>query len=207
MKGINPMKKTLCLLIAFTLLLSLFSFTCSAEGADPAGNPEESEFSAWDELEKLGLLETMDGQQIAVVTMPADFSVGATQQAIDASAGEVYISGKLNDDGSVTYWLTKEQHEAFAAEMAGMIDGALQDIVNSPDYNCTYIQHSEDFRIFDAMISTDKLSNTEVSAAKYMYILGGLYGVFTGHSEDNISVRFFDSNGSYLGTANSEKSK
>lgn len=198
------MKKLLCLVSVFAILLSFFTFACEAA---ETGTDNSDELSLWEELESLGMIEEENGIRFSIITMPAEFSEGATQEAIDASAGESYTSAILNEDGSVTYRLTEEQHMAMMDDIAELIDGFLQQMTDGEDYSCILIQHSDDYSVYNVQLNTDKLTSLEVATAKFIYQLGGIYGIFTGHPDGNISVRFFDFDGNYLGTANSEKTK
>lgn len=185
-----------------TIILTMFTVAYAAdEGANQAV------FSAWKELERLGKITEENGVPIAMVTMPAEFSEGATQEIIDASAGRDYISGTVNPDGSVTYKLNEEQHKAMSDGIAEVIEGAIWQIVGSADFGYAAIRHSDDYRDFSVYMNSEELGQKDIVSAKTLYMLGGLYGVFTGHADDNVAVHYYDVNGNLLGTGNSEKNK
>ena len=138
------MKKIFAVLLIICLALSMIG--CGSkpdtdpvvpDSVDVSQTPEETvapkpfseddtiEDEAWDELEALGQVQTEDGVFFVIITLPPDI-VGAdiTQESLDADAGENYISAKLNDDGSVSYKMTKKQHKV-------MLDGLVESMEQS----------------------------------------------------------------------------
>lgn len=182
--------------------------TTSSQEETPASVNEEDAIddSAWDELESLGRIETENGLFYVSITLPAEF-VGSdiTQESIDANAGEMYTSGKLNDDGSVTYKMTKKQHKAMLDNIIQSIDEGLQEMVDSSDYAFTKITHNDDFTVFDAYLSTEEVGFTEGFMAMGFYMYGGMYGLFSGHQTDNIAVNYYSPSGNLISTANSSE--
>lgn len=209
------MKKTISLLLVFVLVLSLWACGSSpaaekpapggAEAAAPVESAEEQvDDPAWDALEKLGKVETENGLFYVSINLPADF-VGPdmTQEGIDAGAGETYTSGKLNEDGSVTYKMTKKQHETMLKNTAQGIEESLQELVTSPDYAFTEITHNEDFTQFDAHLSTEELGITESFMTMGFYMYGGMYALFSGQEAQNITVNYYSASGELLQTLSS----
>lgn len=186
----------------------------SAEGtnsesvADPVPAQENEDDgiddAAWDKLESMGKIETENGLFYVSITLPADF-VGedVTQESIDAKAGENYTSGKLNDDGSVTYKMTKKQHKAMLDSISESIEKSLQEMIDSPDYAFTEITHNDNYTSFDVHLSTEELGFAESFMVLGFYMYGGMYNVFTGQEVDNIEVNFYSSSGKLINTANS----
>ena len=227
--------RTFCLLLAFILMLSLCACgkTEPAPAAVPvetshAGKPAETaeptteimveteapvsdeslvDDPAWDMLEGLGKVQTENGVFFVTITIPANFiGESVTQESIDTNAGpDSYTSGKLNDDGSVTYKLTKKQHKAMMDLYTKSIDEALQELVDSPDYAFTSITHNADFTVFDASLSTSEVGITESYMVLGLYMYGGIYGIFSGREVDNIVVNLYGPDGSLISTANSSE--
>ena len=171
---------------------------------EPANPDEEIENEAWDQLESLGKIETENGLFYVSITLPAELvAEDVTQESIDAKAGESYTSGKLNDDGSVTYKMTKKQHKAMVDGIVESIDSSLQEMVDSPDYAFTKITHNGDFTSFDAYLSTEEVGLVEGFMVLGFYMYSGMYSVFTGHEVDNVAVNFYSASGKLINTANS----
>lgn len=210
------MKKLISLYLVFCMLLSLVA--CAAPTKSDTANAENMpnepqvtdskedtiEDVAWDELESLGNIKAENGILIVTITLPADF-VGEdmTQAKLDEDAGDEYISAKLNEDGSVTYKMTKKQHKAMLDDMVEDMDEALQEMIDSDDYAITGIKHNKDYTQFDVTLSTEEVGLVESFMAIAFYMYGGMYGIFSGHEATNVIVNYFSASGALLQTANS----
>lgn len=213
------MKKLICLLMACVMLLSLCA--CGSKASTPSETPDLTDEQAaeptaevkeedliddesWDKLESMGQIQTENGLMFVSITLPADF-VGEeiTQESIDANAGETYTSGKLNDDGSVTYKMTKKQHKAMLDSTEKEIDAMLQELVDNEEYAFTKIEHNKDFNSFDVTLSTEEVGLNEGFMTLGFYMYGGMYSIFTGGEVDNISVNYYSPSGNLISTANS----
>jgi len=54
-----------------------------------------------------------NGETFAEVTLPEMFTdENTSQELIDGHAGVTYTSGTVNEDGSITFRMTKDQHKA-----------------------------------------------------------------------------------------------
>lgn len=159
---------------------------------------------AWDELVSLGKIETENGLLYVTITVPANLvNDETTQESIDKKAGENYTSGVLNEDGSVTYKMTKKQHKAMLDSISESIDQTLKEWINSPEYAIQDITANSDYTSFDVKLSTERLGLAESFMALGFYMLGGMYGVFSGNRGENIEVNYYSVNGDLLNTANS----
>lgn len=177
------------------------SETSATTNEDDAIDDEE-----WDSLKSIGKIQTENGIFIATVTLPKDF-VGdeITQEEIDAKAGDTYISGKLNEDGSVTYKMTKKQHKAMLDSIVSSLESSFEKMVQSEDYSFTSIKHNKDFTQFDVTVSTDELGLAESFATMMFYMAGGVYGVFSGKQPEKILVNYYNASGKLINTADSSK--
>jgi hypothetical protein len=212
------MKKLICLLMAFAMMFSLCACgggtSSASEKPDDAGEAanesaevtEESmiDDESWDALESMGKVETENGLLFVTITLPEGF-VGedVTQESIDANAGDTYTSGKVNEDGSVTYKMTKKQHKAMLDHITEEIEESLQELVSGGEYAFTNIDHNKDFTTFDVTLSTDEVGLQESFMTLGFYLYGGLYGAFTGIEAENITVNYYGPNGDLISTANS----
>lgn len=127
--------KKIGVLLAATLIL-----TGCAQGAS---NPEATESDAPDEIQVDESLLTVD------ITVPASFlSMGGeefTQAKVDeAVTSEGYLSGKLNDDGSVVYTMTKLKHSELIEETKKSFDDSIEESLK--DYpNVIAVTRNDDF--------------------------------------------------------------
>ncbi len=212
------MRKFICALMACAMLMSLCA--CGGKTTQPSESPEIADEQveatpevkeedmidneSWDKLESLGQIQTENGLMYVSITLPAEF-VGEdiTQESIDANAGETYTSGKLNDDGSVTYKMTKKQHKAMLDLTAEQIDTALKELVDNEEYAFTSVEHNKDFTSFDVTLSTDEVGINESLMTLAFYMYGGMYSLFTGGEVENVAVNYYSPNGDLISTANS----
>jgi hypothetical protein len=176
----------------------------TAESSAESTASEDVDNTAWDTLESMGNIETVNGFLTVSITMPKDF-VGEdiTQEALDEKAGERYVSARLNEDGSVTYKLTKKQHKDMMGEIVAGIDESLQGMVDGTDYSFTEIKHNDDYTVFDVTAGGDELGLTDSFATLAFYMYGGMYGIFTGKTPEKVIVNFYNPNGELISTADS----
>lgn len=133
------MKKSALLLSAILLL------TGCSQGSTSTAEPDqaEPESTATEQIEVDEGLLTVD------ITFPASFaSMGEeelTQAKVDESAAKGgYLSGKLNEDGSVTYTMTKLKHSEMIDEAKKGFDESIKDML--ADYpSVTAITRNDDF--------------------------------------------------------------
>ena len=218
------MKKIICLLLSVCLLVSLCACGSDKAPADPSASGTTNEPSAeaesgtessaseddliedpfWDDLEALGKVETENGLFFVSITLPAALAGSdLTQESLDANAGETYTSAKLNEDGSVTYRMTKRQHKAMLDSTTTAVDEGIQELVAETDNAFTRIEHNADFTVYDAYLSTDEIGFTESFSVILFYLYGGIYSILSGHEADNIAVNYYSSTGDLISTANS----
>ena len=159
------MYKLIALLLVFTLVFSLWA--CGSSGkSEPATAPaiadaaqpatQEEEESA---IEDIGKVEVEQKLLSVEITVPADFVGETTQADLDAnvSAGK-FLSAKLNDDGSVTYKMTKGQHKEVMEGIKQSIEEALNEMIASEDYSFTKIEPNADFTKFTVTTTSSELN-------------------------------------------------
>ena len=158
----------------------------------------------WDQLESLGQVETENGIFTVTITLPADL-VGedVSQEELDKKVGETYISARLNEDGSVTYKMTKAQHKAMMEGFIASAEEAIQEIINSDDYATTAVTHNKDLTEFDVTLSTDELGLYDSFSVLAYYMYGAMYGIFSGKEPEKVIVNFYNANGDLIETADS----
>ncbi len=107
------MKKIISLLLTFSLV-----FTLSACGNDSTANEtdkkNDSNVSSSTKTDK----EAEKDSSTVEIKIPAELvSEDDTQENLDSAAKEKeWKSAKLNEDGSITYVMTKKQHKKFMEE-------------------------------------------------------------------------------------------
>lgn len=175
------------------------------EPVEEAPIPEEDSIDepTWDELKAQGLLVTEDGVDCSIVTMPAMFSEGATQEALDSSAGDAYVEATLNPDKSVTYKFTKKQHKEMVDYMRMLIANSCIQMASSQNNTITIIDPTDDFSTFEVTLSGNQLNAEDVRLQNLFYELGHLFGAFSNHDKDTVTVNFYGPDGTLITSVNS----
>ena len=209
------MKKLLCLLLALSLAVSLAACASGdgaaadgdassdsvTDGADTSSDsaadatPADTEPDSAAEEDAQAAIAVDEGLLTVDITMPAAYvEEGMTQETLDQQAGEAggYQSATLHDDGSVTYTMTRAQHQAMLDELRTTIDETLADLIDSGSYpNFVSVEASDDYTLFEVVTTGDTVSAEESMAVLGFYIFGGLYQILNGGSESvDITVRF-----------------
>lgn len=209
--------------IAFIITIVMGTFLCACGGSGgkkqeelaSGANVEPKTIEAASEdpladdvsaLESIGQVEVIDGIAYVYVTLPAELAGETTQEEIDSKAGDNYKSGKLNDDGSVTYQMTRKQHQTMMDGIKESIEEACNEMVNDIDtYGITAIEHNDDYTVFKVTVNSGSVSFVTSLSVIAFYSFGGMYGIFSGNPTDNIAVEFYSSDGTLIQTGNSSE--
>lgn len=175
-----------------------------AETESETSEEDTIDDDGWDTLAAMGEVQTENGLLTVTMTLPQELvGEGMTQESLDAQAGETFISAKLNEDGSVTYRLTKRQHKNMMDATVQSMDDALAEMANSDDFAISEIKHNKDFTQFDVYLETKELGLNETFGAFALYLYGGMYGIFTGNVPEHVIVNFYDPAGNLIESADS----
>lgn len=208
------MKKfVFCMTLVFSLLLG----GCAAPSNSNQGNPTqqstpvqsptENNGDSQNNLDALGSIEVEKELFDVTLIIPKDFVGEQTQDDLDVVCAEKgFKSITLNEDGSVTYVMTKSQHKELMTEYRDQINGSLAEMVGSEDYpNVTDIQATDDFTAYTVKTTSTELTMSESFMVMAFYMYSGMYSVFSGDEIDNVSVTFINSDsGEIIQTANSK---
>lgn len=205
------MKRFLAVALSVSMILAIVSCSENTNGsvattAITTNEEDTIDDEAWDKLKELGQIQTDNGVSIATITLPKDI-VGedVTQANIDAKAGENYISGKVNEDGSVTYKMTKKQHKAMLDVVIDGLEKSMNELLQNKALSFTSIKHNKDFTQFDVTVGSDHLGSADSLATVEFYFAGAIYGIFSGNKEQKVIVNYYDSSGKLINTADSSK--
>ena len=118
----------------------------TGESSETAAEAETSD-DGMKQLEAIGDVDVDKGLFNVTLTIPKDFVGETTQEKLDESVKEKgYKSATLNSDGSVTYVMTKAQHEEMLVGIRESIDKSLSEMVESSDYpNITNVEHNDNY--------------------------------------------------------------
>lgn len=128
------------------------------------------------------------------LTYPASMvDEGTTQDSLndEISGIDGIKSATLNEDGSVTYIMTKAYHKQIVDDMAQTIDESMAEMVGSEDYpNFTNVEANEDYTVFTVTTKSKALSLDESLSLLQFYTEGAFYSVVSGNNADSIHVDF-----------------
>ena len=168
------MKKLIALLLAGVMLLPLAS--CDRKkGSEKKDSPIE--------VDK-GLL-TME------VTIGKNFFEDETPEEIMEDAKEEgYLDCTINEDGSVTYKMTKIQHKAKLKEFKEDLDETIAELLNGEDKVESFvsIDYNKDLTRFDIYVDSTKYSSWDSLYMLTFYLTGSYYQSFAGVDSDKIDV-------------------
>ncbi len=157
------------------------------------------------ELEAIGNVEVTNGILTVSITLPTDLVGDATtQEFLDANAGVNYQSAKLNEDGSVTYKMTKGQYHSMLESITKSIDDSFQELIDDNEtYSIAGIDHNDSYTVFEVMLDSDTVGLIDGFSVILFYMYGGMYGIFSGSNAENIIVNFYGPSGNLIETTNS----
>lgn len=145
-------------------------------------------------LEAVGDIDVDENLLSVTITLPAEYTdPEMTQEDYDAAAKETdgIKSATLNDDGSVTYVMTKARHRQMLQEIVDQYTEQNNAMIGSEDYpNITDIKANDDFTEFTVTTTSTELSLMESLSVLQFYVEGGMYGIMSGKSVDNIHIDF-----------------
>lgn len=138
--------------------------TTETSSGNSGGGSETTNNSDTDaeSTEESGGIEVDEGLLTVDITFPESFvSMGETemtQETVDASAAEQgYLGGKLNDDGSVTYTMTKLKQRELLDQMKSDFDDTIQETL--AEYpNVKSVTRNDDFSEISIEVSEQDLA-------------------------------------------------
>lgn len=225
-------KKSLIYILCFTLLLALVSCKSGDEAttqSSDVGNEfsnsqkenivskvdtesveNETATSATNTIEEdledfaaIGDVEVEELGDLVTITLPVEF-VGETitQADLDVAKGEDYVDATLNSDGSVTYVLTKEQHDYMIQDVRAEIQKGLDNLIADENLAVDDIKVNDDLSIYDVSLSTEEIGMTESFSVMGLFMYSGMYHIMNNSQVDDVSVNFYNPAGEIIDTFN-----
>ncbi len=162
------------------------SVATSVAETEPSGDEDTDK-----ELEALGEVEVEKELFDVKLTVPADLVGETTQEELEKTVGDTVHTVTLNDDGSVTYVMSKKQHKEFLKQTKESFQKTLDEMTNSEDYpNFEKITPNDDFTSFKVEIKSQELDMNEYFSTYVFMMYGEMYSIFSGKNVDNIHVDF-----------------
>ena len=172
------------------------------EAAEEAAEPEEPAIEAPEETPEPTELAAEEPEEIPEpeeerfkLVIPAEYAEPSYR------IGEV----EWNQDGSVTYSLTAEEHEQLLREVHAYIQEELDTMCASPYFlHFDSMTANEDCRIFTVVVIDIWTSKAEQKSIPQLYELGRMYAAYEGVEPGNIHIDYMTKLGTTL-TRDSEK--
>lgn len=204
------MKKRL--LFASMLLITSLSFTAYAEDQTEATTETVTESMAdesWKSLESLGKIEVENGLLSVTLTLPAEFFTEEdTQEKLDSEIGEKYISATKNEDGSVTYKLTKDQYKTMLKSITDEMDIVFKGLIDDDEsYTISDIEHNDDFSEYNITLDSSELGIFDAFTTYIFAIYSSMYDAFTGNEYENSVINFYDPDHNLIQSFNTDDLK
>lgn len=138
------------------------------------------------------------------VTLPASLfeyvDEEISQEDLDKAAFENgFISATLNEDGSVTYVMSKDKYNAYVAELAMSIDKGLEELCNTENSTIVDIKHNADFTDYTITLDADVVGFTESFVSLAIVLYSAFYYGFTGKDmTSGVHFTYVNRNGDIL---------
>jgi hypothetical protein len=186
------MKKFAATIIAGGLLLS----ACSNEETKTEDTTAVTETTETTEVEpkeeaKEGGVSVDKGLFNVEVTLPAELFEGGDTETVVANAKQQGIDeATLNEDGSVTYKMSKGKHEELMAELAKSVEEAKTDIVESGDFpSIKEVKTNKDYDKFTISVDREAFENSmDGFATMSIGMVGSYYQAFNGIDAADMKV-------------------
>ena len=192
-------KQTTILLLG---LLALYAVFTIINGRLENHTVNDSSYQKVD-LSSCSLVELDDGR--VALTIPSEYVYGATPSDLEKTANELgYESIILNQDGSATYTITKEQHQTMLKDLAKGINEKLAAIPGSDKYDdISSIEANEDFTQYKVYLSTSTAEFNESMSVMLFKMYGTMYNCFNGVTDETIVIEYYNKNGDLIASYDS----
>ncbi|MBQ9824950.1 MAG: hypothetical protein IJM63_10660 [Solobacterium sp.] len=145
-----------------------------------------------------------NGGTFAEVTLPEMFTdENTSQELIDGHAGVTYTSGTVNENGSITFRMTKDQHKAMLEDITDSCEDAIEELADE-ESGYSKITHNADYTEFNVRLSRKYSEYEDSYTAMVFCMYGRMCSVFTGEKKE-ILVSFLTEDGQTADTYSSSE--
>ncbi|MCM3124341.1 MULTISPECIES: hypothetical protein [unclassified Mesobacillus] len=181
------------LVVVLLLMLSTMLAACSSEGkvSEQATKTEQTGKEDKAKTEDEGSVEVDKGLFNVEVTLPASMFEGEDiDSAIEEAKAEGVKEVIKNDDGSVTYKMSKSKHKEMMKEIETGIQESLEEMKTSGDFaSIKDVTHNKTFSEFTLEVDKETYENSMDGFAVFgLGISGAYYQLFNGADKDDYKV-------------------
>ncbi|MEZ0481171.1 hypothetical protein [Planococcus sp. SSTMD024] len=139
--------------------------------------------------EEKGGVSVNEGLFNVEVTIPSAFFEGQDPEQIAADV-DTAEQATVHDDGSITYKISKDQHDDMMQEVAASVEEASTAITESGDYpSIQAIETSDNYDQFTVQVDREAYENSfDGIATMTLGVVGSLYQLFDGNAPDSYEV-------------------
>lgn len=173
------------------LLLSILTLVACSSKDEPYEKADSGKQEEKKTEETNGSVAVDKGLLNVEVTIPASFLEGEDIDVVVAEAKEDGIKEvKKNDDGSVTYKMSKAKHKEMIQEMKTNVTEYVDDLINNEDFaSIKDIKHNKDFSEFTLEVDKEAFENSfDGFAAMGLGMTGMFYQLFNGVDSEKLNV-------------------
>ncbi|MBR2716836.1 MAG: hypothetical protein IKD79_03760 [Oscillospiraceae bacterium] len=135
------------------------------------------------------------GEMVSITLTGEFFDTEATEEELRAEAlEEGFADAVLNEDGTLTYTMTKERQEQLLKDFSDAMDEALFEMTEGEDAVPSFrrIEAKDDYTAFDVYIDTELYDSFDAFYALSLSIYGASYQAYSGIQTPDCEVRFVD---------------
>ncbi|KLV22066.1 hypothetical protein ABW02_22185 [Niallia circulans] len=127
------------------------------------------------------------------ITLPASLFEGEDIDSVIADVEKEGIKVTKNEDGSLTYKMSKAKHKEMMKEMETSLEESIKEIKESDDYvSIKDITHNKAFSEFTLVVDKKKYEDSMDSFAIFtLGITGMMYQVYSGVDPDDYQVKIW----------------
>jgi major membrane immunogen (membrane-anchored lipoprotein) len=184
--GGRKMKK---LLLMMTVLIFTLLSGCSS--SDPSNASDKDNTEETDQEQTNESVEVDKGLLNVEVTLPASMFEGEDVDATIAEVEKEGVEATKNEDGSVTYKMSKSKHKEMMKELETGIIESIEDMKNNEDFvSIQEITYNKSFSEFTMVVDKATYENSMDSFVIFGLGLSGMYyQLFNGADEDDYRVK------------------
>ncbi|MBX9975137.1 hypothetical protein [Cytobacillus firmus] len=175
------------------MILTAFLFItgCSSEETKDTGTEQTSEEADKKSEDENESVKVDKGLLNVEVTLPASMFEGEDMDSSIAEAEKEGIKVTKNDDGSVTYKMSKTKHKEMMKEMETELQKTIADTKNGEDYpSVKDVTHNKDYSEFTLEVEREAYENSFDGFAVFGLGLSGMfYQLFNGVGPEDYEVK------------------
>ncbi|MEZ2716134.1 hypothetical protein [Niallia circulans] len=169
---------------AFLAVCMILLVACSADKDKKENTDNNKQADEQKMNEDKGLLNVE-------ITLPASLFEGEDIDSVIADVEKEGIKVTKNEDGSLTYKMSKAKHKEMMKEMEASLEESIKEIKESDDYvSIKDITHNKAFSEFTLVVDKKKYEDSMDSFAIFtLGITGMMYQVYSGVDPDDYQVK------------------